>query len=163
MDAVVKSGGNPASKRQIQLGVENERVDARRDGRTCLAKPSSQAPVGTGEKHFPVKLITSSISQLKRLVHTLLLYVMTSSLFLSQVICYRVNVFRRHGSLLSPPYLFIENSSIEYSIVRTVDMPCLRQKLFISLTHSYEALRQGSPEINSDSNCVKTPSPEGMA
>ena len=125
--------------------------------RDRTAEPVSQNQVlrrqwGQRRKKLSVKLTTSRISNLKRLIHTLLLYVMTTSLLLSQVICYRVNVFRRYGSLLSPPYLFIEDSSIKYSIVRTVDMSCLRQKLFFSLTYSYEAVGQGNPEVNSDSN-----------
>ena len=34
------------------LGVENEQADAGRDGRICLAKPSSQARTGAGKKSF---------------------------------------------------------------------------------------------------------------
>ena len=38
------------SKHQIQpiIGVENERADAGRDRRTCLARPYSQTRSGTG-------------------------------------------------------------------------------------------------------------------
>ena len=45
-DAVTESWGNPVSS------VENEQADAGREGRTRLAKPNSQARMGTGEKTF---------------------------------------------------------------------------------------------------------------
>ena len=35
------------------LSLENGRADAGRDGRTCLARPNSQARTGTGKKRFP--------------------------------------------------------------------------------------------------------------
>ena len=34
---------NPRVSTKFSLGLENERVDAGRDGRTCLARPNSQA------------------------------------------------------------------------------------------------------------------------
>ena len=45
MDTVAESGRNPFSKHQIQLdlSVENEQADNRRDSRTCLTEPNSQA------------------------------------------------------------------------------------------------------------------------
>ena len=44
--------GKPASKHQLSLGVKNEPADAGRDGRTCLARPYSQARTETGKKTF---------------------------------------------------------------------------------------------------------------
>ena len=51
------------SKHLIQpLSAENERADAGRDGRTCLARPISQARTRRGGKLiFPVELTTSRI------------------------------------------------------------------------------------------------------
>ena len=46
MDAAVESLRNPASKHQpirFSPGVENEQADAGRNGRTCLARPNTQA------------------------------------------------------------------------------------------------------------------------
>ena len=34
------------------LDVKNEQADARRDGRSCLARPNSQTQTATGEKPF---------------------------------------------------------------------------------------------------------------
>ena len=51
-----RKAGGPLSKHQpirFSLSVENERADAGRDGRTCLARPNSQARTGTGKFHFP--------------------------------------------------------------------------------------------------------------
>ena len=39
-------------KSTLSLGMGNERADAVRDGRICLQRPNSQAPMGTGEKIF---------------------------------------------------------------------------------------------------------------
>ena len=50
-----KEGGDPVSKHQpirFSLGVENERADAERDGRTHLARPNSQARTETGKNVF---------------------------------------------------------------------------------------------------------------
>ena len=47
-----EGGEGPVNKHQIGLDVENKRADAGRNGRTCLARPSSQARTGTGEKSF---------------------------------------------------------------------------------------------------------------
>ena len=55
MDAVAESKRkerNPRVSTRFSLGLENERVDARGDGRTCLARPFI----------FPAKLSTSRIS-----------------------------------------------------------------------------------------------------
>ena len=46
MDAVAEIGRNTVSKHQIKSSVENGRADAGRDGRTCLARPKSQARTG---------------------------------------------------------------------------------------------------------------------
>ena len=35
------------------MSVDNERADAGRDGRTCLARPNSTARTGTGKNYFP--------------------------------------------------------------------------------------------------------------
>ena len=73
--AVAESG----SKHQLirfSISVENRRAAVGRDGRTCRARPNSQARTGTGRKRcFPVQLTTSRISNLKGFVHTQL-YVM---------------------------------------------------------------------------------------
>ena len=42
VDAVAESGRNPVVSKRRSLGVENERVNAGRDDRTCLARPNSQ-------------------------------------------------------------------------------------------------------------------------
>ena len=61
--------------------MENEQVDAGRDGRTGLARPNSQARTGTGEiLFFSVQLTTTRIGNLIRLIHALL-YVMTTYTF----------------------------------------------------------------------------------
>ena len=51
---VSESGrGIPRVKHQIRLlSVENDQGDARRDGRTRLARPNSQARTGAGKKTF---------------------------------------------------------------------------------------------------------------
>ena len=38
-----EGGKEPMSKHQIKPGLKIERADAGRDGRTCLARPKSQA------------------------------------------------------------------------------------------------------------------------
>ena len=45
-----KAGGIPWVSTRFSLSVENEQADAGRNGRTCLASPSSQARAGTGKK-----------------------------------------------------------------------------------------------------------------
>ena len=65
---------NPVSKHQVQP-EKNEQADAGRDGRTYLARPSSQAQTGTGKKvksFFTIQLTTSRISYHTRLVHAVL-------------------------------------------------------------------------------------------
>ena len=49
MDAAAESGRNLVSKHKYQpeCGERDEQTDAERDGRTCLAKPNSQARTGT--------------------------------------------------------------------------------------------------------------------
>ena len=37
---------------RFSLGVENDRADAKRDARTCLAGPNSQARTGTAKSYF---------------------------------------------------------------------------------------------------------------
>ena len=62
-DIVAESGRderNPGASR-FSLAVENERTVARRDGRSCLARPNPQARTGTGKNIFPVHLITSRV------------------------------------------------------------------------------------------------------
>ena len=43
---------------KLSLDVENERPDAGRDGRTCLARPKRQSRTGTGETN-PAQLPTA--------------------------------------------------------------------------------------------------------
>ena len=75
-----KSGGIPRVSTRFSLSVKNEKANAGRDGRTCLARPNSQARTGQDNILFPVQLTTSSrIGNLTRLVDTLLLlFVMMS-------------------------------------------------------------------------------------
>ena len=47
-----KAGGIPRVSTRSSLRMENERGDAGRDGRTCLARPNSQARTGTGKHSF---------------------------------------------------------------------------------------------------------------
>ena len=78
MDAAAEIGRNPVSRHQIQPAeYGDEQADVGRDGRTCLARPNSQAQTGTGNILFsPVQLTTTRIGKLARLINTLL-YVMT--------------------------------------------------------------------------------------
>ena len=62
MDAAAELGRNPVSKHQIQPEYGDEQADARRDGRTRLARPNSQVRTGTGKY---------SIGNLTRLMLTL--------------------------------------------------------------------------------------------
>ena len=63
---------------KFSLSVENEQAGAGRVGRTRLARPNSQARTGTREILIsPVQLNTTRIGNLTRLIHTLMLYVMT--------------------------------------------------------------------------------------
>ena len=52
MDTTAELGRNPVSKHQIQTENGDEQADAGRDCRTRLAKPNSQAQMGTGKKTF---------------------------------------------------------------------------------------------------------------
>ena len=78
MDAAAELGRNPVSKYQIQPEYGDEQADAGRDCRTRLARPNSQARMGTGKKYlvfiFPVQLTTSRIGILTRLIFTLAIY-----------------------------------------------------------------------------------------
>ena len=52
--------------------MENEQADARRDCRTCLSRPNSEARTGTGKQYiFLVQLTTRRIGNLTRLILTL--------------------------------------------------------------------------------------------
>ena len=66
-----KAGGIPRVRTRLSLSVENEQADAERDGRTCLARPNSQARTGTKKKtYFPARLTTSRNGNHIRLIHT---------------------------------------------------------------------------------------------
>ena len=52
MDAATELGRNPESKHQIQPEYGDEQADAGRDSRNRLARPNSQARMGTGEYSF---------------------------------------------------------------------------------------------------------------
>ena len=72
MDAAAKIGRNPLSKHLIQPEDGDEQAGAGRDCRTCLARPMSQARMGTGEYSlFPVQLTMSRVGNLTRLIHIL--------------------------------------------------------------------------------------------
>ena len=73
MDAAAELGRNPVSKHKIQPEYGDEQADARRDCRTRLAGPSSQARTNADKGIFisPVQLATSRIGNLTRLIHTL--------------------------------------------------------------------------------------------
>ena len=72
MDAAAEIGRNPVSKHQVQPEYGDERVEAGRDCRTCLARPNYQARTGTGKYLcFPVQLTTSRIGNLTQLILTL--------------------------------------------------------------------------------------------
>ena len=53
MDAAAELGRNPVSKHQIQPEYGDEQADARRDCRTRLARPNSQARTRAGDINFP--------------------------------------------------------------------------------------------------------------
>ena len=61
--AATELGRNPVSKNLIQPEHGDEQADARRDCRTRLARPNSQAPTRTGKYpfYFLVQLTTSRI------------------------------------------------------------------------------------------------------
>ena len=74
MDAAAELGRNPVSKHQVQPECEDEQADAGRYCRTRLARPNSQArTTRTGKYLFSlsVRLTTSRIGNLTRLIHTL--------------------------------------------------------------------------------------------
>ena len=52
MDAVAEIGRNPVRKHQIQPEYGNEQTGVKRDCRTRLARPNSQARTGTGKYSF---------------------------------------------------------------------------------------------------------------
>ena len=52
IDAVANIRRNPVCKHQIQPEYGDEQADARRDCRTRLARPNSQARTGTGKYYF---------------------------------------------------------------------------------------------------------------
>ena len=52
MDAAAEIGRNPVCKHQIQPEYGDEQADARRDCRTRLARPNSQAQTRTGKYSF---------------------------------------------------------------------------------------------------------------
>ena len=52
MDGAAELGRNPARKHQIQPEYGDEQADAGRDGLTRLARPNSQARLGTGGYYF---------------------------------------------------------------------------------------------------------------
>ena len=54
IDAVAKAGGIPTVRTRFSLSAGNERADAWRDTRTCLARPNSQAWTGTYKISFSV-------------------------------------------------------------------------------------------------------------
>ena len=49
-----KAGGIPCASTRFGLNMEDKLSDAGRDGRTCLARPNSQARTGTGKNNFPL-------------------------------------------------------------------------------------------------------------
>ena len=53
MDAAAELGRDPVSEHQVQAEYVDEQADARRDCRTLLARPNSQALTRTGNVHFP--------------------------------------------------------------------------------------------------------------
>ena len=52
-----KSGGTPRVSTRSSLNVETGQADAGRDGRTCLARPDSQAQTRTG-KYLGLCIVT---------------------------------------------------------------------------------------------------------
>ena len=50
MDAVAESRGIPRLSARFSLSVEIEQAHSGQDGRSCLARPNSQARTGTGGK-----------------------------------------------------------------------------------------------------------------
>ena len=71
-------GRNPVSKDQIQPEYGDEQADAGRDGLNPSREIKFSGTHGDrGILIFPVQLTTSRIGNLTRLIHTLLLHVMT--------------------------------------------------------------------------------------
>ena len=50
VNVTAQGGRNPVSKYQISLSVDKKRADGGWDGRTRLARPSSQTQTGRGQK-----------------------------------------------------------------------------------------------------------------
>ena len=84
MDAVADIGRNPVSKHQVQPEYGDEQADARRDGRTRLARPNSQAYRDREMFLSPVQLTSSRVGNLTQLIHTPL-YVMATQIARRQV------------------------------------------------------------------------------
>ena len=73
-----KSRGIPGVSTRFSLRMEMSRLTRDGTAEPVSRDPSSQARTGTGKYlFFPVQLTTSRIGNLTRLIHTLLLYVMT--------------------------------------------------------------------------------------
>ena len=62
--------GIPRVSTRFSRRVENEQANARREGRTCVAKFSG-ASGDRGKKLFPVQLATSRIGNVTRLINSL--------------------------------------------------------------------------------------------
>ena len=79
------SGGIPRVSTRFSVSIENEQADKRRDSRTCLAKPNSQARTGA-RIFFPAQLTMTRIGNLTQLTCTLL-YMMTTQAYVYTVAC----------------------------------------------------------------------------
>ena len=87
MDAAAELGRNlVVNRHQFQPEYGDEQADAKRDSRTRLARPNSQARTRAGEYlFFPVQLATSRIGNLTRLVHTLAICVTIHKKLISKI------------------------------------------------------------------------------
>ena len=69
---IAEIGRNPASKHEIRPEYGDEQADAGRDCRTRLARPNSQAPMGTGK--YSSSLFAADTSRIGNLTQLILLY-----------------------------------------------------------------------------------------
>ena len=107
MDAVVAESGKKKRSSQVStvnrfsLGVGNGKVDARRDGRTCLGEPVFRRERGNGKVIFPVPLTMIRIDNRTRLMPNLV-NIMTSTNTSSTFCCCIRLLYPHHAPSNSP-------------------------------------------------------------
>ena len=100
------SGGIPRVGTRFSLNKENEQTGAGRNGRTWLARSSSQARTGTG-KNIPFPLATNRIGHLTPLICTLL-YMVTMHTYIHNI------YYNVHHQL--PPVIGVPRACCGYAL-----------------------------------------------